>query len=330
MQLFDQGKPPLGVVLDCDMGNGIGDALALALLYGLEAKNEARVISVSVGNSNLNAAAYVDAVMRFYSSAPKTGPFAGFSRTLPVGLADAKPLNDSPLFIEPLSKNKPDGSPLYPRVIHNLNDTAEVSALIRNALTSQYDGNCVVVLTGPATNLAKALDLPGVKELISRKSRLLCVAGGTYPDGPPEFNFKSDVVAARKLFAEWPAPIVALGTETAARLKFPGASIETDFAWSPSHPIVDAYRAYRPMPYDAPAGNMAAVLYAVHPQDSLFKLSPPGAIAILEDGRTKFTPSSTGRHRYLIFDPAQEEKLTKSFIELASAKPAVRAPRIAK
>ena len=330
MQLFDQGKPPLGVVLDCDMGNGIGDALALALLYGLEAKNEARVISVSVSNSNLNAAAYVDAVMRFYSSAPKSGPFAGFSRTLPVGLADAKPLNDTPLLTDPLSKNTPDGLPVYPRNVHTLNDTAEVSALIRNALTSQYDGNCVVVLTGPATNLAKALDLPGVKELISRKTRLLCVAGGDYPEGPPEFNFKSDVVAAKKLFAEWPAPIVALGTETAVHLKFPGASIEKDFAWSPAHPIVDAYRAYHQMPYDAAAGNMAAALYAVHPQDSLFKLSPPGAITVLDDGRAKFTPSSTGRHRYLIFDPVQEEKLTKSFTELASAKPAVRAPRITK
>jgi len=330
MQLFDQGKPPLGVLLDCDMGHSIGDALALALIYGLEAKNEARVISVSVSNSNLNAAAYVDAVMRFYSSAPKTGPFAGFSRTLPVGLADSKMLNDSPLLTEPLSKNKPDGSPVYPRVVHNLNDTAEVSALIRNALTSQYDGNCVVVLTGPATNLAKALDLAGVKELISRKSRLLCVAGGAYPDGPPDFNFKTDVAAARKLFAEWPAPIVALGSETAAHLKFPGASIEKDFAWAPAHPIVDAYRAYQPMPYDAPAGNMAAALYAVHPQEGYFKLSNPGVITVLDDGRTRFTSSSTGRHRYLIFDPAQEEKLSTAFTELASAKPAVRAPRIAK
>ena len=62
MQLFDQGKPPLGVVFDCDMGSTIGDPLALALLYGLESKNEARVISVSVCNSNVNAAAYVDAL----------------------------------------------------------------------------------------------------------------------------------------------------------------------------------------------------------------------------------------------------------------------------
>jgi inosine-uridine nucleoside N-ribohydrolase len=330
MQLFDQGKPPTGVLLDCDMGNGIGDPLALALLYGLEAKNEARVISVSISNSNVNAAAYVDSIMRFYSSAPKTGPFAGFSRTLPVGLGDAKILNDTPLLLEPLSKNTANGSPLYPRIVHSLNDTAEVSALIRNALTSQYDANCVVILTGPATNLAKALDLSGVKELIARKTSLLCVAGGTYPDGPPEFNFKTDVSAARKLFAEWPAPIVALGSETAAHLKFPGASIEKDFAWSPAHPIVDAYRAYQPMPYDAPAGNMAAALYAVHPQDGLFKLSAPGAIKISDEGGTNFTPSNTGRHRYLIFDPAQEEKLSKAFTELASAKPVVRGPRVVK
>jgi len=330
MQLFDQGKPPVGVLLDCDMGNGIGDPLALALLYGLEAKGEARVISVSIGNSNLNAAAYVDAVMRFYSSAPKTGPFAGFSRGLPVGLGDGKKLNDSPLLTEPLSKNNADGSPLYTRAVHSLNDTAEVSALFRNALTSQYDGNCVVVLTGPATNLAKALDLPGVKELISRKTRLLCVAGGTYPDGPPEFNFKTDVPAAKKIFAEWPAPIVALGSETAAHLKFPGASMEKDFAWSPAHPIVDAYRAYQAMPYDAPAGNMAAALYAVHPQEGYFKLSNTGAIAVADDGSTKFTPWSAGRHRYLIFDPAQEEKLSAAFTGLASAKPTVRAPRVTK
>ncbi len=330
MQLFDQGKPPLGVVFDCDMGSTVGDPLALALLYGLESKNEARVISVSVSNSNVNAAAYVDAVMRFYSSAPKTGQFAGFSRTLPVGLGGGKQLSDSPLFTEPLSKNNADGSPVYTRTIHNLNDTAEVSALIRNALTSQYDGNSVVVLTGPATNLAKALDLPGVKELISRKTRLLCVAGGAYPDGPADLNFKSDVAAAKKVFAEWPAPIVALGSETAVHFKFPAESIERDFGWSPAHPVVDAYRAYQPMPYDAPAGYMAAVLYAVHPQEGFFKLSSPGAITVSDDGKTKFTPLSGGRHRYLIFDPAQEEKLTKAFTELASAKPVVRTRPVAK
>ena len=330
MQLFDKGKPPVGVVLDCNMGRGIDDALALALLYGLEAKNEARMVSVSVSNSNLNAAAYVDAVMRFYSNAPTSGPFAGFSRTLPVGLRAGKPMEEAEFLDGPLSKKKPDGSPVYSRTIHSVNDTAEVPALIRNALTSQYDGNCVVVLTGPATNLAKALGLAGVKELISQKVRMLCVAGGAYPDGPAEFNFKSDVAAARKLFAEWPSPIVALGAEAAGQLKFPASSIESAFTWSPAHPIVDAYRAYKPMPYDAPAGDMAAVLYAVRPQEGWFKLSDTGTIGVLDDGRAKFTAGAGGQHRYLIFDLAQSEKLVKAFTELASARPAVRGPRPAK
>ncbi|HYL73634.1 MAG TPA: nucleoside hydrolase [Bryobacteraceae bacterium] len=326
MQLFDKGKPPVGVVLDCDMGHGIGDVLALALLYGLEAKNEARVVSVSVSNSNLNAAAYVDAVMRFYSNAPASGPFAGFSRSLPVGLGVGKP-EDAEFLAGPLAKKKPDGSPVYSRTVHSLNDTAEVPALIRNALTSQNDGNCVVVLTGPATNLAKALGLPGVKELISEKVRLLCVVGGAYPEGPAEFNFKSDVAGARNVFAEWPSPIVALGAEAAAQLKYPASSIENDFGWAPAHPVVDAYRAYRPMPYDAPAGNMAAVLYAARTQDGFFKLSDTGTIGVLDDGRAKFTASAGGQHRYLIFDPAQGDKLVKSFTELASARPVVRGPR---
>lgn len=330
MQLFDKGKPPVGVLLDCNMGHGIGDALALALLYGLEAKTEARVVSVSVSNSNLNAAAYVDAVMRFYANAPASGPFAGFSRVLPVGLGTGKAMDDPEFLAAPLAKKTPDGSPVYSRTIHGVNDTAEVPALLRNALSSQYDNNCVVVLTGPATNLAKALALPGVKELISQKVRMLCVAGGAYPDGPAEYNFKSDVAAARKVFAEWPSPIVALGAETAGQLKYPASSIESDFAWAPAHPIVDAYRAYKPMPYDAPAGNMAAVLYAARPQDGLFKLSETGTIAVLDDGRSKFAAGAGGQHRYLIFDPAQGGKLVKSFTELASARPVVRGPRPAK
>ena len=57
MQFPGQGKPPLGIVFDSDFGNRIDDALALALLYGFDGKNEARVVSMSVTKSNLKAAA---------------------------------------------------------------------------------------------------------------------------------------------------------------------------------------------------------------------------------------------------------------------------------
>jgi hypothetical protein len=63
------------------------------------------------------------------------------------------------------------------------------------------------------------------------------------------------------------------------------------------------------------------------PQEVFFKLSDAGTIHVFDDGRAKFTASASGQHRYLIFDPAQAGKLVKSFTELASAKPAARAPR---
>ena len=169
MQFPEQGKPPVGIIFDSDIGNRIDDTLALALLYGFDGKREARVVSVSITKSNLKAAAYCEAVGRFYAGAV-SGAFSAVGRTLPVGLAtDGKMPEDTPLFTVPLAKVNADGAPVYSHGIEKLNDTAEPTPLIRNAFTAQHDQNCIVVLAGPATNLVKVLDLPGVKEVISRR-----------------------------------------------------------------------------------------------------------------------------------------------------------------
>ncbi len=327
MQFPGQGKPPAGVIFDSDMGNRIDAALALSLLYGLDGKNETRVVSLSVSKSNLKAAAFCEVMGRFYSGAV-SGAFGAVGRTLPTGMStDGTMPADTPMIAVPLAKTNSAGAPVYAHGIQRIIDTAEVSALIRNAFTSQYDQNCMVVVAGPATNLAKVLDLPGVKDLISQKVRYLVIAGGAFPEGAGESNITADIAAAKRLFAEWPTPIVAAGREVGEQPLFPAASIETDFAWSEAHPLVDAYRAYKAMPYDAPTSDMAAALYAVRPQENYFKLSGTGRIEVLDDGRTGFTPSSGGKHRYLIPDPAQRERLVKTYTELASAKPVIRQPR---
>jgi hypothetical protein len=120
---------------------------------------------------------------------------------------------------------------------------------------------------------------------------------------------------------------VTAGVEVGEALPFPGSSIEKDFAWSTAHPVVDAYRAFHAMPYDAPSWAMAAVLYAVHPQDNYFQLSDPGTITVLDDGRTRWTPAAGGKHRYLIADPAQKERVIHTYTEIASLKPAGRPVR---
>ncbi len=289
------------MVFDSDLGNRIDSVLAMALLFGFAGKNDWRVASLSVSKPNLKAAAFCAALSRFY-----LGPMS--ERTLPVGLADqgARP-EDTPILTVPLAK------PVYQHAITKLTDTAEVTALIRNALTAQQDQNAVVILAGPATNLAKLLTLPGAAEVIARKVKFLSLAGGP--------NLKADVPAARKLFAEWPSPIVAYGDDTGDAPVFPASSIEKDFAWATDHPVVDAYRASAPMPFDAPTGDMTPVLYAARPQEGYFKLSEPGAIAMLDDGRVKFTPSADGKHRQLSLDPAQKDRIVRVYTEVASLKP---------
>ena len=310
----------LGIIFDSDLGNGIDDALALAMLYGFEGKTEARLVSNSTTRSSLRSAAFCEALARFFTPAPQAGgAFAGFQRPAPpIGMADnGKMPEDTPIIKAVLEKKNPDGKPVYSHTIEKLNDTADPLALIRNAMTAQADGNCAVVLAGPATNLVQLMSIPGAMDLIKRKVKVLALV---------DVRLKPDVPAARRLLAEWPSPIVAAGLEVGAALPFPAASIEKDFAWAPNHPIPDAYRAFQPMPYDAPAPAMAAMLYAVHPEGFL-KLGDPGTITIAEDGKTQFAPSANGRHRYILPDPAQKEKVIQTYTEMASAKPTARPVR---
>jgi hypothetical protein len=194
-------------------------------------------------------------------------------------------------------------------------------------LLAQHDGNAAIVLAGPATGLVRILNLYRSGPQVAAKCKVLVVAGGSFPAGPPEASIKGDVPAARKLFAEWPTPLVAVGSEVGEALAFPGGCIEKDFGWSTAHPVVDAYRILRPMPYDAPASALAATLYAVHPDAGHFTLSEPGTISVLDDGGTRFTPAPDGKHRYLIADPAKKDQVINLYTSLASAQPAPRPGR---
>lgn len=314
-------------MIDTDFGNNIDDALALALLYGLDGKTECRVVAVSVSKPNLHAAAMCEVIARFYAGSV-SGAFNSFARTLPIGLLEkgAQP-GDTPMLMAPLERTTEDGKPVYNHGIEKLTDTAEPPALIRNALTAQHDQNAVAVLAGPATNLAATFALPGFSDLAAAKCKALVMSLGAFPESQPDFNIQADIPAAQKVLSTWPGPIVACGLEIASQLAFPAESIEKDFAWSPAHPIVDAYRAFKTMPYDAPVRDMASVLYAVRPDKNYFKLSGPGTISIDDNGRTRFTPSAGGKHRYLIIDPAQKEIVIQTFREIASAKPVPRRPR---
>lgn len=293
MQFRGQGKPSLGVIFDSDMGSRVETALALAVLYGLDGKNECRVVSISSSRTSLLSAAYCEVVGRYYAGAVSAA-FGATSRTLPVGLAaDGKIPGETPLLTTPLGRKNPDGSIVYQHGIEKLIDTAEPPGLIRNAFTAQHDQNAAVVLAGPPLNLLKVLSLPGTKELIAAKVKyLIC----------------SSPLAAKELEAAgWPSPIISVSPSVGSSVLFPASTLTKEFAEFPAHPVADALRVKS---QDSPTGELAAVLYAVRSTDKAFALSEP-----------------VGNTRQLMLEPAEKERLLASYIELATAKPVVRQPR---
>lgn len=318
---------PPGIIFDSDMGRNIDTALALALLHTLGPKG--RLLAAGVTSCSLEAARFVEVVARFY-----TGETPGGQQPLraaaPVGLDTEgwQLANDAAMIRGPLALKTAEGQTAFRHAIESPIDTADVRVLYRNVLLSQKDGEGTVILAGPATNLAKLSTLGGAKDILAARVGLLVAALGSYSTEAAAIDprVKADINAAKQLFETWPGPIVAVGTEVGAAVPYPGSTIGApDFEWAPLHPVVEAYKAHRPMPYDAPAQALAAALYAGNQKEDFFKLSEPGAIQVSDDGRTIFTKAPAGKHRHLIVDPAQKEKITKAYVTGVSTKPA--APR---
>jgi inosine-uridine nucleoside N-ribohydrolase len=292
-----------GLIFDTDMGNDIDDALALAVIHALESRGEAKLLAVTVTKDNAFAAPYCDIVNTFYRRGK-----------IPIGVVrGGKTPEDSPMIRVPV-----EVKPAYPHKLVDYRKAPEAVALIRRTLESQPDGSVVIVQVGFSTNLARLLASPGGPELIGKKVRLLSVMGGNFADGKPEYNVRIDIESASKVIHEWPGPIVLSGFEIGNALLYPARSIEQDFAWTDRHPVVDAYRAYKKMPYDRPTWDLTAVLYAVRPDRDYFTVSEPGRVQVQADGRTIHTPDPAGRHRYLKLTVPQQARTLEALIELAS------------
>jgi hypothetical protein len=308
-------RPPVGIAFEGDFGTRIDALLAVAMLNGFVAKNEARQIALGVSKPQLTAAQLADVVVAFYSSRPPGG-------TSMVGVPEGALLKDpAPLATATLAAKSPEGTPKYTSGITRVLDTPDTAVLIRNQLLAQNDGNATIVVAGPATGMVRLMGLYGAPPQISVKVRQLVLASGAFGSSAIDPAIKADVAAARKVFADWPTPIVVAGAEVGEALPYPARSISADFEWSPVHPVVDAYRLGRPMPYDAPAPALAAMLYAVKSDENFFRLSEPGTISVLDDGSLRFAPAPAGKHRYLIVDPAQKERVLTTYTALVSAKP---------
>jgi inosine-uridine nucleoside N-ribohydrolase len=236
MQAAPEEQAPIGLVLDGEMRGDPADLIALAMAFGLSRleKPECELLSLSLTGSSLEGAAFTEAVARFYTLIALRDFPEEYRRYrgLPIGLDDSGHMAASaPALAKLLARKDSEGEPLYGHEVREMTDTADPAALIRNGLTAQQDQNSVVVLNGPATNLARVLALQGGPELIAAKVKLLVVVLGDLPSPAPDAHVKADPAAARELFTKWPSPIVAAGER---RVPAPGPPLPHG-RYSPSH-----------------------------------------------------------------------------------------------
>ena len=309
---------PVRILFDTDMGNDVDDALALSILHAFESRGEAKILAVTITKDNRWAPPFVDLVNVFYGRGG-----------IPIGIVkNGCTKDDGPYTRVVAQKKRPGGAPLYPHKITADSVVPDAQSVLRKTLAEQPDGRVVIVQTGFSTNLARLLDSAGDaaspltgRDLVKSKVRLAVLMAGCFSDARPEYNIVNDIPAAKKLFAEWPTPIVASGFEVGETIRHPAARIESDFRHIQDHPIADAYRAYQKMPYDEPLWDPTAALYAVRPDYGYFSLSARGRITVDDKGSTMFTAEAAGTRRYLMVNDRQRARITEAVAGLISEPP---------
>ena len=314
------GKVPIRIILDTDIGNDVDDALALDMLYKYQDQGIVKILGILTNKDTKYAPEFVD-IMNTWYGYPK----------IPIGtISDGVSLDDYVNYAENVCVlNNEDGTPMFKRSYKNYDKLLPSHILYRKLLAAQPDNSVTVITIGFSTNLARLLETPGDKyspltgrELVARKVRLVSVMGGDFIQNPrAEFNIVNDIPAAKKLFSEWPGPIIVSPFAVGKAIKFPASVILNDFNWGVQHPMVQAYLNYRKMPYDRPTWDLTSVLYAVKGAGDFFTVSEPGTVSVTDDGHTVFTPSPDGKHALLSVDKEQAARVKDYFIKLITLKP---------
>lgn len=300
------------VIFETDMGNDVDDPMALDMLYKAMDRGEIDLIGIVSNKDHASSPRYIDILNTWYGHPDiPIGKVSG-------GVTFQEANNYAQIVCE---------SGAFPRT---RKDKAYRDAvpLYRRLLAESPDSSVVIVSVGFSTNLGRLLEskadnqssLDGI-ELVRRKVAYCSVMAGSFGHkARAEFNVVHDIANAKRFFALCPVPIVLTPFELGKAVVYPCSSIESDFTWAGLHPLVEAYKVYRKMPYDRPTWDMLSVLYALQP--AMFTVSEPGIICVDSEGYTYFTPTPRGQHTVLSATTEQAARIRDYFLEALPARPA--------
>ena len=204
---FGHSQTAVPIIIDTDIAPDFDDVGAMAVLHSLADRGEAKILA-TISCNVFETTVPTLSLLNTYFKRPD----------IPVGVTKShEPNKDCKQKWAEAIVNK------YTHPIMKNGDAWEAVHLYRKILSTQPDKSVTLITIGFFSNLARLLDskpdefsrLNG-KELINKKvKQLVSMAAGTGSDGTGfrEFNVLVDASASRKVFNEWPTPILLSGFE---------------------------------------------------------------------------------------------------------------------
>ena len=195
----------------------------------------------------------------------------------------------------------------YPHALKSNNDAEDAVKLYRKILQAAPNKSMTIITVGFFTNLANLLDskpdeyspLTG-KELVKRKvKQLVSMAAGIGQDGKTfrEFNVHIDAAASKKVFQDWPTPIVLSGFEIGLKILTGMRLIsEDEIQYSPVKDAFDVALTSDKNTKGRHSWDQTAVLVAIRGIDPYFNAKKVN-FEIRDDGTNALIPGK--RFTYL-------------------------------
>lgn len=329
LDVRDAQNKPVKLILDTDIGGDIDDAFALALVHTFCDRGKCEFLGVTLTNAEPAAARFVAAFN------------AKFGRpNVPVGVPEVAGRDTDSYPTKTLAQTLPNGDLEYP--VPEGFEPEDSIALLRRLLASAEDGEIVIAQIGFSTNLARLLETPGDeispltgRELAAKKVRLVSAMAGSFAltDDVPEFyethcewNVICDIASAKKVFGEWPGPIVFSGYEVGDRIRISPTNLRNDYSIGRAKILRDAFwhwttkNTNEGFDHRRPTWDLTSVLYVLRPETrrGYYTLTEPGKVDVADDGRTTFTTDPTGNRRVFLTDEAARIRAEEAFVNLCS------------
>ena len=287
------------VILDTDIAPDYDDVGAIALLHAFADKGEARILATISCNA-FETTAPTLSVLNVYFNRPE----------IPIGIVK----NNFPY---QACKQRWAQAIIakYPHHLKSNEEAMEAVALYRKILSSQDDKSVIIITVGFFTNLANLLasssdeysSLNGRDLALKKVKQVVSMAAGIGKDGVSahEFNVYADAYAARKVFADWPTPILLSGFEIGEKIITGSRLIKNESIRQ--SPVKEAYQVALTSDNNLLGRNswdQTAVLVAIKGYTPFFNVKKVN-FEIKEDGRNVLIKGA--KFDYLTTKMAPEE-----------------------